>query len=130
MTRIPCPTRLLRTQGFTLIELLVVVAIIGVLAAIAIPQYSRYREKARDSLAQYDLRNAATAEEAYYASHLEYVTGPLTTNFLPGFVLSAQVSGTMTAAAGGTPSFTGTSTASGGTGKVFSWDNTSGGAAN
>jgi type IV pilus assembly protein PilA len=116
-------------QGFTLIELLVVVAIIGVLAAIAVPQFSRYREKARDSLAQYDLRNAATAEEAYYASHLSYVTGPLSTNFLPGFVLSSQVSGQITGASD-PPSFTGTATAAGGTGKIFSWNNQSGGAQN
>lgn len=116
--------------GFTLIELLVVVAIIGVLGAIAIPQYSRYREKARDSLAQYDLRNAATAEEAYYASNLSYVSGPLVTNFLPGFELSTSVSGAMTAGSGGLPAFTGTSTAAGGTGKIFSWNNAMGGAQN
>lgn len=117
------------TQGFTLIELLVVVAIIGVLAAIAVPQFSRYREKARDSLAQYDLRNAATAEEAYYASYLNYVSGPLSTNFLPGFVLSADVTGQITVASD-PPSFTGTAIAAGGTGKTFSWDNQTGGARN
>lgn len=116
-------------RGFTLIELLVAVTIIGVLAAIAIPQYSRYREKARDSLAQYDLRNAATLEEAYYASTLSYKSAALVTDFLPGFVLSAQVSGAIVADnSGGVPTFTGTATAAGGTGKVFSWDNAAGGA--
>jgi prepilin-type N-terminal cleavage/methylation domain-containing protein len=117
-------------EGFTLAELLVAVAIVGVLAAIGIPQYARYREKARDSLAQYDLRNAATAEEAYYATELRYVSGALVTNFLPGFVLSSQVSGSMAADNGAIPSFTGTSTASGGTGKVFSWDSALGGMTN
>lgn len=122
-------TTYLSTHGFTLIELLVVVAIIGVLAAIAVPQYSRYREKARDSLAQYDLRNAATAEEAYYATHLSYVSSALITNFIPGFVLSSGIAGAIEA---GTdpPSFTGTSKAAGGTGKVFSWNNQLGGAQN
>lgn len=117
-------------QGFTLIELLVVIAVIGVLAAIAIPQYSSYRARARDSLAQYDLRNAATAEEAYYATNLAYVSGSLATNFLPGFVLSNTVSGSMVAGNGATPLFTGTSSAAGGTGKIFIWDSSLGGAVN
>jgi Tfp pilus assembly protein PilE len=111
-------------------ELLIVVAIIGVLAAIAVPQYATYRQKGRDSLAQYDLRNAATAEEAYYASNLAYVSGALVDNFLPGFQLSSSVSGSISAITGSLPSFTGTAKAAGGTGKVFSWDNAAGGAQN
>lgn len=55
-------------DGFTLIELLVVLAIIGILAAIAIPQYAIYKQGALDSQAKSDLHNMATAMEAYYGS--------------------------------------------------------------
>ena len=50
-------------KGFTLIELMIVVAIIGILAAIAIPQFAAYRMRAFNSSAESDVRNVKTAEE-------------------------------------------------------------------
>jgi len=65
-------------SGFTLIELMIVIAIIGILAAIAIPQFSAYRTRSYNSAAQADLRNAATAQEAYYVDVQTYVIDPQT----------------------------------------------------
>ena len=61
-------------KGFTLIELLVVVAIIGILAAIAIPQFSAYREQAYCASIESDVKNTVTALEAAYAQNQDYTT--------------------------------------------------------
>ena len=79
--------------GFTLIELLVVIAIIGIVAAVAIPQFTAYRQRAFDKRALSDLVNIAKAEEAYYTDAEVYKTcdstgfygGSSCAGTLPGF---------------------------------------------
>jgi len=52
-------------KGFTLIELMIVIAIIGILAAIAIPQFVSYRQKGYNSKAKGELKSLYTACQAY-----------------------------------------------------------------
>lgn len=78
----------LNSSGFSAIELMVAMAIIGILAAIAIPQYAAYKNRAKDSAVRSDLKNAMLAEEAYYASRFVYTAN---VDELTGFHSTANV---------------------------------------
>ena len=67
--------------GFTLIELLIVIAIIAILAAIALPQFNKYKQSAYKDAVRSDIKNAVTAIEAFNA---DYGTYPNNGNCGPG----------------------------------------------
>ncbi len=63
-----------RSKGFTLIELMIVVAIIGILAAIAIPNFIRYQVKAKQAEATTSLKSIYTAQVSYFAETDSYTS--------------------------------------------------------
>jgi len=62
------------------------------LAFIAIPQFSAQRKRGFEATLKADLRNAASAEEAYFAQHHAYKAGPLPNVTIPGYSKSADIS--------------------------------------
>jgi type IV pilus assembly protein PilE len=91
-----------RSFGFTLIELMITVAIIGILAAIAVPAYSKYVIQGKRSDAKAALLSAQLAQEKYRANNTTYATtlaaaGIAATS--PGGYYTIDLSGTPTASA-------------------------------
>ncbi|WP_300671803.1 type IV pilin protein [Desulfoluna sp.] len=73
------------SKGFTLIELMIVVAIIGILAAIAIPNFRNYQLKSKESEAKVNLAAIAVAQEGYFAEFDGYPTcAPNPKALIPG----------------------------------------------
>ena len=72
-------------SGFTLIELMIVVAIIGLLAALAIPNFIKFQTRARQSEAKANLKAAYTAQRAYYGDQSTYYDEASVIGFRPEF---------------------------------------------
>jgi|ERR1700693_2142835 len=64
--------KLMNKKGFTLIELMIVVAIIGILAAIAIPNFLKYQAKSKQSEAKINLKGIFTSETSYFSEANSY----------------------------------------------------------
>jgi type IV pilus assembly protein PilA len=72
-----------RKQGFTLIELMIVVAIIGILAAIAIPNFIRFQARSKQSEPKANLKSLFTAQRSYFQEKDKYLTNIVELGFQP-----------------------------------------------
>jgi len=88
-------------KGFTLIELLIVVAIIAILAAIAIPQFSQYRVRGYNSAASSDVRNIKVQVEAFNTDWQVYASSAALGAIGVGSVVSGPSSQAIAVAQGG-----------------------------
>jgi len=104
-----------KQRGFTLIEIMIVIAIIGILAVIAIPQFSKFRARGYMAATRSDVKNTYTAAIAYFINH-EGAAGIILADCQnEGYTTSTSVTVTVTSGTADTFSLSGAHTQLGGT---------------
>jgi len=93
-------------KGFTLIELMIVVAIIGILAAIAIPNFLRYQAKSKQAEAKVLLDGVFTSEVSYFAESNVFAVSTNNMGWTPAGMVKYYTSRYITVHGGNTPGFT------------------------
>ncbi|HEY9210710.1 MAG TPA: type IV pilin protein [Methylotenera sp.] len=96
--------------GFTLVELMVAIAIIGILASIAFPNYLEYVKKGRRAAAQSHLMDVAQRQQQYLLDARSYAADLSTLNVTTPTDVSSYYTITITVGDGAPPSFTATAT--------------------
>ena len=80
----------MRNRGFTLIELMIVVAIIGILASIALPNFQKFQCRAKQTEAKTGLHLLTAAEEHFRAENDRYTTGNEADLLIAGFQMTSS----------------------------------------
>jgi len=106
----PCGNLKIRQRGFTLVELVVTVAIIGLLASIAFPNYMEYVKKGRRAAAQSHLMDVAQRQQQYLLDTRSYAADLSTLNVTTPSDVSSYYTISITVGDSGPPSFTATAT--------------------
>ena len=87
-----------KTTGFTLVEILIVVIILGILAAIVIPQFTEASNDARNSALKSDLQTLRSQIELYKIQHLDALPGAGTASFIAAMTGKTDIDGAVDAA--------------------------------